>query len=168
MADSGSLHRRMSSKAVIIARPIEAETVTARKVLFNILGTIFVGLGIAGIILPLVPATPFLLLASACYLRGSDRLHGWLMNHRLMGPYLRNFKEQRAMPRGAKIGTIALLWISIAFSVVAIDRLTVRITLVVIAICTTTYVLRLRTLRPASTMSTNIDDTGVPSERTSQ
>ena len=122
---------------------------TARKVIFNILGTIFVGLGIAGIILPLVPATPFLLLASACYLRGSERLHSWLMNHRLMGPYLRNFKEQRAMPLGAKVGTIALLWVSIAFSVATFDRLSVQLTLVFTAICTTTYVLRLRTLRPA-------------------
>jgi uncharacterized protein len=120
--------------------------VTARKVLFNILGTIFVGLGIAGIILPLVPATPFLLLASACYLRGSDRLHSWLMNHRLMGPYLRNFKEHRAMPMQAKIGTIAVLWISIIASAYAIDRLTVQITLVVIALCTTTYILRMRTI----------------------
>lgn len=117
-----------------------------RKVLFNILGTIFVGLGIAGIILPLVPATPFLLLASACYVRGSDRLHDWLMNHRLMGPYLRNFKEHRAMPMQAKVGTIALLWASIGVSAYSIDRIAVQITLVVIAICTTTYIVRMRTL----------------------
>lgn len=123
---------------------------TARKVLFNILGTIFVGLGIAGIILPLVPATPFLLLASACYVRGSDRLHDWLMNHRLMGPYLRNFKEQRAMPMQAKVGTIALLWGSVAFSAYAFDRISVRLSLVGIAICTTIYILRLRTLGRAA------------------
>lgn len=119
---------------------------TVRKLLFNVLGTIFVGLGIAGIILPLVPATPFLLLASACYLRGSDRLHDWLMNHRLMGPYLRNFKEHRAMPMGAKIGTIAVLWTSVAFSAYAIERIHVQIILVLIAIGTTTYILRMRTL----------------------
>lgn len=120
---------------------------TARKLFFNTLGTIFVGIGIAGIFLPLLPATPFLLLASACYVRGSERLHAWLMNHRLMGPYLRNFKEHRAMPMGAKLGTIAVLWISIGFSVAAVDQLGVRVTLIVIASCTTAYILRMRTLR---------------------
>jgi uncharacterized membrane protein YbaN (DUF454 family) len=137
---------------------IEERTVTARKALFNILGCFFVGLGIAGIILPLVPATPFLLLASACFLRGSDRLHDWLMGHRLMGPYLRNFKEHRAMPLQAKVGTVALLWVSIGFSIASIDRIAVRIALVVVAIGTTTYILfRLGTL-PKSAPSSLTDD----------
>jgi uncharacterized membrane protein YbaN (DUF454 family) len=117
-----------------------------RKAFFNILGTLFVGLGIAGIILPLLPATPFLLLASACYLRGSDRLHSWLMNHRLMGPYLRNFKEHRAMPMSAKVATIVVLWVSIIASIIAIDRPIIQILLVLTALCTTTYVVRLRTM----------------------
>ncbi|MBC8144176.1 MAG: YbaN family protein [bacterium] len=124
----------------------QVRSVTARKILFNILGTIFVGLGIAGIILPLLPATPFFLLASACYLRGSERLHSWLMNHRYLGSYLRNYQEHRAMPMGAKIATLIVLWISIGFSIVAVDKLWVRIILVITALCTTTYILRLRTL----------------------
>src|SRR5688500_4737796 len=119
-----------------------------RKAIFNILGTIFVGLGIAGIVVPLLPATPFLLLAAACYLRGSRRLHAWLMNHPLLGPYVRNLKEHRMMPLPAKLATIAVLWISIALSVAAFDQLAVRVTLVVVALCITAYLLRLRTALP--------------------
>ena len=119
-----------------------------RKALFNILGTVFVGLGLAGIMLPLLPATPFLLLASACYLRGSRRLHAWLMNHPLLGPYVRNLKEHRMMPLPAKVGTIAVLWISIAISIAAVDHPAARIALIVVAACITAYVLRLRTALP--------------------
>lgn len=118
----------------------------ARKVFFNILGTFFVGLGVAGAILPLLPATPFLLLASWCYVRGSDRLHHWLMNHRYLGTYIRNFTEHRAMPMRAKIVTIIVLWVSITFSIIAIDRLPVRIVLALTAVCTTTYILRMKTI----------------------
>ena len=126
------------------------ESVTPRKALFIVLGTIFVVIGVIGAFVPLLPTTPFLLLASACYARGSDRLHSWLMNHRFMGPYLRNIKEQRAMPMAAKVTTVTVLWISIAFSIIAIERLSVRAILVLTAICTTTYVLRMRTLRSDS------------------
>ena len=139
---------------------------TARKILFNILGTLFVGLGVAGIVLPLLPATPFLLLASACYLRGSDRLYNWLMNHRILGSYLRNFREQRAMPKGVKIATIAILWVSVAFSMIAVDRTWVRIILGLTAVCTTIYVLRLRTLpatpAPAAAASASTSDQSPP------
>lgn len=116
------------------------------KIFFNVAGTFFVALGIAGIVLPLLPATPFFLLASACYVRGSERLHSWLINHRHLGPYIRNFREHRGMPRRAKIYTLLLLWASIGFSIYTVPILGVRLLLVVVALVATTMILRLRTI----------------------
>src|SRR3989337_662720 len=58
---------------------------------FVIAGTVFLGLGVLGIALPILPTTPFLLLSAACYYKGSKRLHNWLMNNRWFGGYIRNY-----------------------------------------------------------------------------
>ena len=116
------------------------------KIFFNIAGTVCVALGVAGIVLPLLPATPFFLLASACYFRGSDRLHAWLINHPYMGPYIRNFRDHRGMPRRAKVYTLVLLWLSIGFSIWMVGFLPIRIMLVVIATVATTVILKMRTI----------------------
>lgn len=117
------------------------------KVMLNIAGTIFVALGVLGAFLPLLPATPFLLLASACYVRGSDRLYGWLMNNRLLGPYIKNFREKRGMPVRAKIVTIAILWASLLFSIYRVEPLILDTTLVVVGIGVTTLILCIKTLK---------------------
>lgn len=99
------------------------------KVLLNVAGTVSLGLGILGVFLPLLPATPFLLLASACYLRGSERLHRKLMESRVLGSYIRNFQRGRGIPLRAKVLTIALLWASLLFSIYSVDILAVDLML---------------------------------------
>lgn len=132
---------------------------TPIKILYNVLGTFFVGLGVAGIFLPLVPTTPFLLLASACYVRGSKRLHDWLMNHRYLGTYIKNIKERRGMPMRAKLITIGFLWVSIGFSIYSIGRWTATAFLLCTAACTTTYILKMKTLRTDTASPTPISQT---------
>ena len=68
------------------------------KTICIILGTISLGLGILGIFLPLLPTTPFLLLTAALYFKGSPRLYQWLLNHKYFGTYIRNFRENKAIP----------------------------------------------------------------------
>lgn len=116
------------------------------KILLNIIGSIAVFLAILGIFLPLLPTTPFLLLASACFLRGSKRMHGWLMNNKLFGEYLRNFEEGKGIPLKAKITALALLWISLSFSIMQVRMLPLKLMLAAIGIGVTIYVLRTRTL----------------------
>jgi len=79
-------------------------------------GVASLGLGALGVVLPLLPTTPFLLLAAACFFRSSDRLYDWLMRHRWFGPYIRNYREHRAIALGAKVGTLTLLWATLAFT----------------------------------------------------
>ena len=76
-------------------------------------GTVAAGLGMIAVVVPLLPTTPFLLLASACYVRSSQPLYNRLLNNRWTGEYIRNFREGRGMPLRAKVVSIALLWVSL-------------------------------------------------------
>ncbi|MBM3986012.1 MAG: DUF454 domain-containing protein [Planctomycetes bacterium] len=77
--------------------------------LFVVLGCVCFGLGVIGAVVPLLPTTPFLLLAAACWARSSRRFHDWLLRHRVFGPTLRAWEQHRALPPGVKPRAIALL-----------------------------------------------------------
>jgi len=112
------------------------------------LGTLFVGLGILGIFLPLLPTTPFLLLAAACYVRSSKRFYHWLLNNKWFGSYIKNYKEKKRIPLKAKILSISLLWITIlASAIFATDVIYVRIILICIALGVTLHILSLGTFK---------------------
>jgi uncharacterized membrane protein YbaN (DUF454 family) len=85
------------------------------RLLFAALGTLFVLLGMLGIFLPVLPTTPFLLLAAACYARSSRRIYHWLLRHPHFGPLLREWREHRSMPYRAK--RKALLLVALSFGV---------------------------------------------------
>ncbi|SIQ17493.1 hypothetical protein SAMN05880590_102417 [Rhizobium sp. RU35A] len=87
------------------------------RILLMGLGWLFVALGILGAFLPLLPTTPFLLLAVACFTRSSPRLEAWLLNHPRFGPPLRNWREHGAISRRAKVAAVGLMAASYAIFV---------------------------------------------------
>ncbi|MCL5072483.1 MAG: YbaN family protein [Actinobacteria bacterium] len=108
-------------------------------------GTFFVGVGIAGIFIPILPTTPFLLISAALYARSSARFYNWLINNRIFGSYIKNYREGKGISLKLKIISIALLWITIGCSAIfAVDILWVRIILVIIAAGVTVHVIRIR------------------------
>ena len=108
-------------------------------------GTFFLGLGILGIILPILPTTPFLLLSAACYSRGSDRLYRWLIGNRWFGKYINNYRAGKGIPVKVKISVIIMLWITISFSIVFIvTHPILRFILFIIAILVTMYLLLIK------------------------
>ncbi len=112
------------------------------------LGTFFVVLGTIGIFLPLLPTTPFLLLAAACYARGSRKFYDWLLNNRWFGNYLRNYREKKGIPLKIKVLSISFLWVTIGYSTLfIIDIPLVRIILVLIVIAVSIHIIRFRTLK---------------------
>lgn len=111
------------------------------------LGCIFTALGMLGIFIPIMPTTPFLLLSAALFLKSSDKLYSWLLNQRLLGPYLRNFMEKRAIPLHAKIISITLLWTTLIYCSILFHAAWLRIIFAATAIGVTLYIVSFKTLK---------------------
>lgn len=109
-------------------------------------GTIFLLIGIIGIFIPILPTTPFLLLAAACYAKGSSKFYTWLINNKWFGEYIKNYRERKGIPFSVKIISITMLWITIAFSIfIIISNLLIQIILISIAIGVTIHILTIKT-----------------------
>ena len=119
----------------------------AGRIILIIIGTIALGLGMVGIFVPLLPTTPFLLLAAACYARSSPRFYHWLIHHHWLGEYIRNYRENRAIKFRDKVTTIAMMWLGMGVSIILVDPLWLKAILGVIAIAVTVHLLSLRTIR---------------------
>lgn len=120
---------------------------TLTRWLLMTIGIISVGLGTAGIFLPLLPTTPFLLLAAACFIRSSDRLYQWLIRNRWFGSYIQNYREHRAIPLRAKMVGLILLWTTMGYSALAlINHWIPQVLLLLIAGGVTVYLLSLKTV----------------------
>ena len=118
------------------------------RYLLIIAGTIFLGLGIIGIFLPILPTTPFLLLATACYTRSSKRFYDWLLHNKWFGSYIKNYREGEGVPLKVKVYTISLLWITILFSAFFIISIFwVRVVLILIAAAVTVHILTIKTYK---------------------
>ncbi len=116
-----------------------------RRVVFLSLGFVCVGLAGLGIALPVLPTTPFLLLAAFLFARSSPRVHSWLVSNRVFGSYLRNYYEGRFMRPLHKAVTLALLWVSLGLTAwLVVSALWVRILLGVVALGVTVHLLTLR------------------------
>ena len=85
-------------------------------------GWLFVGLALSGVVLPVLPTTPFLLLAGACFARSSPRFHSWLLDHPSFGPVVREWREHHSIPYRTKLFAIGLMAVSIAVSIVFFAR----------------------------------------------
>ena len=120
-------------------------TPALRWVLF-LVGFIAIVLAVIGIFLPVLPTVPFLLLASGCFARSSERFYAWLLGHTHFGPMIRPYLQGSGIPRTAKLRAITFIWVSIAISVLFfLNTLWVRILLLIIAVCVTLYLLYLPT-----------------------
>ncbi|PKE33048.1 hypothetical protein CWS43_03935 [Rahnella sp. AA] len=101
-----------------------------KRILLIIAGWVCVVLATLGVVLPLLPTTPFLLLAAWCFARSSPRFHQWLLYRSWFGGYLRHWQQHRALPKGAKPKAVGLIVITFAISIYFVPLLWVRILLV--------------------------------------
>ncbi|MGI6407055.1 MAG: YbaN family protein [Syntrophaceticus sp.] len=116
------------------------------NIFFILTGSLAVILGVIGIFVPVLPTTPFLLLAAACYIRGSKKLYNRLISHPVLGKYIQNYREKGSIPLHAKVLGISLLWLSIGYSIIFfLESILVQILLIIIAICVTIHLLSLKT-----------------------
>jgi len=119
-----------------------------RGILF-ILGSLFLFLGIIGIIIPLLPTTPFLLLAAACFIRSSKKAYNWLLNNRWFGSYIKNYHEGKGIPLKVKIMAILFLWTTILASIFfVIEIFWIEILLLIIAATVSIHIILIKTYSP--------------------
>lgn len=110
------------------------------------LGWLSVALGIIGIFLPVMPTTPFLLLAAACFARSSRRFYLWLVLHPKLGPWIRDYLAGEGIPRKAKVYSLVLMWSSIALSSYLVPHFWARAFMLTSAVLVSIYILRQKTL----------------------
>ena len=116
------------------------------KYFYIIIGILSVTLGFIGVFVPLLPTTPFLLLAAACYIRSSERFYRFLLNNRLVGGYIRDYVQGKGMPLKIKVITLLILWIMIGISIFLVTQnIIVRIILLLVAIGVSIHVIFIRT-----------------------
>lgn len=125
------------------------------KVLLLPLGLLSLTLGAVGIFLPILPTTPFMLLAAFCFARSSDRLHHYLLNHAVFGEYISNYHNKAMTPRH-KARTLGLMWFGIIVSCVLIGALIPWIILPIIASLVSIHIIRLQP-RAEQPLDTNAD-----------
>ena len=118
------------------------------RILLVVSGTLCVALGVLGMFLPVLPTTPFLLLAAFCYARSSKRFYHWLITNRWCGEYIRNYREGRGIPLRQKVLTILLLWLTIGYAAWFVVSLWwVKFILFGIAIGVTIHLIMIKTFK---------------------
>lgn len=111
-------------------------------------GTLCVALGVIGMFIPILPTTPFLLLAAFFYARSSRRFYAWLMTNRFFGTYIRNYREGNGLPLVHKIFTILLLWLSIGYGIVfVVSQWWLKVILFGIAVGVTYHLVTIKTYK---------------------
>ena len=118
------------------------------KILLAILGSVSLALGIMGVFLPVLPTTPFLLLSAALYMRSSQRLYDWLMSHKHLGPYIKNFREHKALPLRVKVVSVTMVWATLLYCAIFVAKeWWMSVVFVAIAIGVTVHIISFKTLK---------------------
>lgn len=120
-----------------------------KKYFYIGIGLITLILGIIGVILPILPTTPFLLITSFCFAKGSEKFHNWFINTKLYKKHLESFVKERAMTLKEKVVLLTFVNIMLAFPLIMVDVLPMRITIIVLIIIKLYYfIFRVRTVTP--------------------
>lgn len=105
------------------------------RVILLILGTLSLGIGLIGLLIPGLPTTPFILLTAGLYVRSSDKLYQRLISNKVVGPYIREFSNNKGMTRQTKVYAICTMWLMIGLSVIfGIKLLPIRIIVLIVGL----------------------------------
>lgn len=136
-----------------------------RRNLLLAAGTLFVVLGMIGMFIPILPTTPFLLLAAVCYARSSERFYRWLITNRWFGDYIRNYRAGLGIPLRQKVLTILLLWLSIGYAVgFVVSAWWLKLILVAIAAGVTFHLMKIKTYKPEPLLPAVLQEQNLPEE----
>jgi uncharacterized membrane protein YbaN (DUF454 family) len=108
--------------------------------LLTVAGYIALGLGVAGIVTPLLPHTPFFLLAAYCFAQGSPRMHHWMRTNRITGASVTAWETNKALPRKTKVVAIATTILSMALSTLIVEHIALKLLLMFGAVGISVYI----------------------------
>ena len=113
-----------------------------KRGLLIIIGFISLALGIAGVVLPLLPTTPFILLTATCFAKSSPRFHHWLLQHPNFGPIINTFQNNVRLPTLTAYKVILFIWLSLGLSMLLLDTLWAYIGLSSMVVLITSLILQ--------------------------
>ncbi|WP_226641884.1 YbaN family protein [Mesobacillus subterraneus] len=119
----------------------------ALKALLIIIGTLSIALGVIGIVVPLLPTTPLILLGAACYVKASDELYQKLIKNKWLGRYIKDFREKNGITLKNKVLSLSLMWISIMGTILFFDiEFWLAAALIIVAVTVSAYILSFDTI----------------------
>ena len=119
----------------------------AVKAVLIIIGTLSITLGVIGIVIPLLPTTPLILLGAACYVKASDNLYQKLIKNKWLGGYIKDFREKNGITLKNKVLSLSLMWISITGTILFLDIVFwLAAVLIIIAVTVSAYILSFDTI----------------------
>ena len=105
-------------------------------------GWLSITLGVIGIVVPLLPTTPFILLAGGCFAKSSPRFHMWLLNHAFFGPLILNYQSKQGLPRHVKVRAIIFIWLTLSISIYFLSITWLRVCIFLLGLLLTTLLWR--------------------------
>jgi uncharacterized protein len=130
-----------AASVVTTARPVRALLVTV--------GTLSLVLGVVGIVVPILPTTPFLLVAAACYARSSTRLSAWLLGQPSLGPIVAEWRRSRSLPPRVKTRAILVVALTFGLSILIVDGLPLRLILLAVGLALAFFLWRVPAVQAA-------------------
>ncbi|MFT9599520.1 YbaN family protein [Mesobacillus sp.] len=119
----------------------------AVKALLITIGTLSITLGVLGIVVPLLPTTPLILLGAACYVKASEKLYQKLIRNKWLGGYIKDFREKNGITLKNKVLSLSLMWISILGTILFLEvNFWVAAVLIVVAVTVSAYILSFDTI----------------------
>jgi len=119
----------------------------AKKLTLTIIGFTFVGLGAVGVALPVMPTTPFILLAAFCFSASNKKFHDWLRRNRAFGPFIENYRTKQGISIWHKTASIAFLWAGLVISMAVARTSWIYVVLAAVGAGVTIHLLMIKTKR---------------------
>ncbi|KZX10350.1 YbaN family protein [Methanobrevibacter curvatus] len=116
-----------------------------KKLFYFSFGTIFLSIGTVGIFVPVLPSTPFVIVAALFYGKSSERAEKWIMRNKYFASYIKNYKEKIGIPKDVKIKSLVFLWFMLILSMIFTNKLMITIVLIVIGILVSLHIYLLKT-----------------------
>lgn len=126
-----------------MSKPANKEINTLKRYLYLATGWLSLILGIIGIVLPLLPTTPFILLSAWCFSQSSKRFHYWLKEHKYFGPIIEDWQSDKGIPKKSRNRAILFMWCGMGLSIFLVSKFWATLMLVCIGTCVSIYLLRL-------------------------